>query len=407
MLARTDSRIRAVVMLIVASLVVGLIGGRLVWWQVIDQDGLADAGLAQLAHVQQIPATRGLILDRSGLILATSVAAESVFATPPTVEDPAHSALLLSGILGMDVDELTATLSSDAAWTWLVRRVDPETATRVRALNLPGIGLISEPKRVYTMGGGATGTTLASQLLGFVNVDGVGQYGVEAAEDPVLAGTPGSVVAQEDVVGRLIAGSVHELDCAGQRRRRHADPRCRAAAHPGAADRRQLHQEPRRGRDRPDHGRPHRGDPGAGLVPVLRRQRLPDHRSGPVQQPGGQPPVRAGLGDEGVDRGGRPGRGGHHPGRPFIDDNNLHIYDAVIHNADRAWYPNGHGLITPAQVLALSNNVGAAKIGLPLGRQPLYEAFLPLRLRPADRRRHRRRGAGRGLDPDAEGPRRS
>ena len=212
MLARTDSRIRAVVMLVVASLVVGLIGYRLVWWQVIDQDGLADAGLAQLAHVQQIPATRGLILDRSGLILATSVAAESVFATPPTVEDPAHSALLLSGILGMDVDELTATLSGDAAWTWLVRRVDPETATRVRALNLPGIGLISEPKRVYTMGGGAPGTTLASQLLGFVNVDGVGQYGVEAAEDTVLAGTPGSVVAQEDVAGRLIAGSVHELD---------------------------------------------------------------------------------------------------------------------------------------------------------------------------------------------------
>jgi cell division protein FtsI/penicillin-binding protein 2 len=70
MLARTDSRIRAVVMLAVASLVVGLIGYRLVWWQVIDQDGLADAGLAQLVHAQQIPATRGLILDRSGLILA-------------------------------------------------------------------------------------------------------------------------------------------------------------------------------------------------------------------------------------------------------------------------------------------------------------------------------------------------
>src|SRR3990172_3024716 len=127
-------------------------------------------GLAQLAHAQQIPATRGLILDREGLILATSTAAESVFATPPTVEDPERSALLLAGILGAEADELEATLSSDEAWTWLSRRVDVETATRVRALDLPGIGLVAESRRVYTMGGAAEGTSLAAQVMGFVNV---------------------------------------------------------------------------------------------------------------------------------------------------------------------------------------------------------------------------------------------
>ena len=92
MLARTDSRYRAVVMLVLASLVAGLIGARLVWWQVIDRDRLADMGYAQLAHAQDIPATRGLILDRAGLILATSTATESVFATPPSIEDPAQAA---------------------------------------------------------------------------------------------------------------------------------------------------------------------------------------------------------------------------------------------------------------------------------------------------------------------------
>ena len=51
----------------------GLIGYRLVWWQVIDRERLAEMGLAQLAHAQQIPAARGLIVDREGLILATSL----------------------------------------------------------------------------------------------------------------------------------------------------------------------------------------------------------------------------------------------------------------------------------------------------------------------------------------------
>ena len=91
MLARTDSRVRAVVMLVAVTLVAGLIGYRLVWWQVIDRERLAAMGEAQLAHVQQIPATRGLILDREGMILATSLTTESVFATPPTVDDPERS----------------------------------------------------------------------------------------------------------------------------------------------------------------------------------------------------------------------------------------------------------------------------------------------------------------------------
>ena len=59
----------------------------------------------------------------------------------------------------------------------------------------------------------------------------------------------------------------------------------------------------------------------------------------------------------------------------FLDDNNLQVYDATISNADREWFPSGHGLITPAQVLALSNNVGAATIGLTLGGQRLYDGL--------------------------------
>jgi stage V sporulation protein D (sporulation-specific penicillin-binding protein) len=375
MLARTDSRIRAVVMLVVASIVAGVIGYRLVWWQVIDRERLADMGLAQLAHAQQIPAARGLILDRVGLILATSIAAESVFATPPTVEDPALSALLLAGILDADAEELEATLSSDEAWTWLRRRVDVETATRVRALHLPGIGLVAESRRVYTMGGAADGTSLAAQVLGFVNVDGIGQYGVEAAEDARLAGSPGSVVAQEDVAGRLIAGSVHELEA-------------------------------------PVNGADLTLTLDVGLQHILEEQMLDtftrnraqgvtglvmDVNTGAILGLASYPTFDANqysvtdpvlFGNPAVSRQYEPGSvlkavtvaaaldaGAITPTDLVLDDNDLHIYDAVIHNADRTWYPEGHGLLTPAQVLALSNNVGAATIGLTLGGERLYEAL--------------------------------
>ena len=375
MFARTDSRIRALVMLVAVTLVAGVIGYRLVWWQVIDRQELSDRGLAQLAHVQTIPATRGVIYDSQGLILATSLAADSVFATPPTVDDPAHTALLLSSVLGIDAADLEATLSGNAAWTWLKRRVDPETAVRVRALDLPGIGLVGESRRVYTMDGAQPGTTLAAQTLGFVNVDGVGQYGVEGALDSQLAGTPGSVLAQEDVAGRLIGGSVYELDA-------------------------------------PVNGVDLTVTIDAGLQHLLEEQMLDnfqrnralgvtgiimDVHSGAILGLASYPSFDANaysttdpalFGNPAVTREYEPGSvmkavtvasaldaGAITPNDLFLDDNNLQVYDVVIHNADRKRYPGGHGLLTAAQVLALSNNVGAATIGLTFGGQPLYQAF--------------------------------
>lgn len=403
MLARTDSRIRAVVMLIVASLVVGLIGYRLVWWQVIDRERLADMGLAQVAHAQQIPATRGAILDRQGLILATSIAAESVFATPPSVEDPERAALLLAGILAMPADELEETLSSDAAWIWLQRRIDVETATRVRALNLPGIGLVAESRRVYTMGGAAAGTSLAAQVLGFVNVDGVGQYGVEAAEDVLLGGTPGSVVAQQDVAGRLIAGSVHELEAPVDG----ADLTLTLDAGLQHILEGQMLDTFTRNRAQGVTGLVMNVDTGA----ILGLASYPtfDANQYPVTDP-------ALFGNAAVSRQYEPGSvlkavtvaaaldaGAITPSDLFHDDNDLHIYDAVIHNADREWYPAGHGLLTPAQVLALSNNVGAATIGLTLGGQGLYDALLRFGFGAPTGVELSGEAAGVVLHPDAEG----
>jgi cell division protein FtsI/penicillin-binding protein 2 len=376
MLARTDSRIRAVVMLVVASLVASVIGYRLVWWQVIDREHLAEMGLAQLAHAQQIPAARGLILDREGLILATSMATESVFATPPTVEDPARAALLLSGILGIEVAELETTLGSGEAWTWLRRRVDVETATRVRALDLPGVGLVPESERVYTMGGAASGTTLASQVLGFVNVDGVGQYGVEGANDALLAGTPGSVVAQEDVAGRLIAGSVHELSAPVDG----ADVTLTIDAGLQHILEDQMLDTFTRNRAKGVTGLVMDVNTGAILalasVPTFNANQYPTTDPTLFSSPAVSRQYEPGSVLKAITVAAALDAGAISPSDLFLDDNNLQVYDATISNADRQWWPGGHGLITPAEVLALSNNVGAATIGLTLGGDRLHEGLV-------------------------------
>ena len=162
----------------------------------------------QLAQNQEIPAERGVILDARGQLLATSVQVYSVYATPPQVSDPELEANVLAGLLQLPKADLVSKLSSAKAWLWLRRRVDPLISDTIRALALPGIGLLPETLRVYPTAGAAPGSTLAAQLIGYVYVNGTGQYGVEGSQNNLLTGTPGHVVAEEDIAGRQIADSV-------------------------------------------------------------------------------------------------------------------------------------------------------------------------------------------------------
>lgn len=375
MATRTDSRNRALVLLVLASLVATLIGGRLVWWQVIEHDRLSAMAESQLAQDRSIPALRGIITDSAGRLLATSVQADSVFATPPTIEDPHHAALLLAGTLGLEVQDLTDRLSSQHAWVWLKRRVDPEVSVRVRALGITGVGILPETKRVYAMSGPAEGTTLAAQLLGYVNVDGLGQYGVEGASDTLLAGTPGQVVAQEDAAGRRIADSIFQL----------TEPlngsNLSLTIDAGLQDilEREMWDTYQRNRAKGITGVILDVHTGAVLAmanfpsfdanaysltdPALFTNAAAsrEYEPGSVMKP---LTVAAALDSGAITA-----------DQTFLDDNNLVIYDQVIHNADRDRFPDGHGPLTATDVLAFSNNVGAAKIALELGSDRLYSAL--------------------------------
>jgi cell division protein FtsI/penicillin-binding protein 2 len=376
-LARTDSRARALFLLIITAMLATLVGGRLVFWQVLDRERVATIALNQLAQDQEIPAERGEIRDVNGVLLATSVEVQSVYAIPPVVQkgDPERAATLLASVLAMDVGEVRARLTGKDPWVWLRRRVDPQTAQWVASLDIPGVGMLPETKRVYPISGVAPQTTLAAQLLGFVNVDGAGQYGVEGAEDALLAGLPGSVSAQEDVIGRRIADSVNELrppvdgadlrltlDAGLQHILEEAMWSTYALNHAQGAT--GLVMDVHTGAIMAmasfptfDANTYAGADPALFTDPAVSRQYEP----GSVMKAF---TVAAALDAGAIDL-----------QTTVEDDNNLRIGPIRIQNADRYAVPYGHGEITAGDVLKLSNNVGAAKIGLLLGRQRLYEAF--------------------------------
>ncbi|HET8571939.1 MAG TPA: penicillin-binding protein 2 [Candidatus Limnocylindria bacterium] len=378
MLARTDSRVRALVLLVLVALVASAIGLRLAWWQVAQHDWLATMALNQLAQQQTIPAERGEIRDANGVLLATSVELQSVFATPSTYhtrDEAASVAAQVGPILGMDKADLTERLASGEPWMWLKRRVDPWIADRIRTLDLPGIGMLPETKRVYPVSGASPNTTIAAQVLGFVNVDGDGKAGLEYTENSLLAGQPGSVTAQEDVAGRRIADSVFQLkdptnganvrltiDSGLQHllevrlwdtyQRNHAKGVTGIVmdVHTGAI--KAMASFP--SFDANDYAHT---DPALFTNPAVSRQ----------YEPGSV--MKAFTISAALDA------GAITINDTFKDDNNLRIGKVRIQNADRYQHPWGHGEITPGQVLKLSNNVGAAKIGLKLGGQRLYQAF--------------------------------
>ena len=376
MLARTDSRARALVLLIVASVVATAVGARLVWWQVAQQPWLQEMALHQLAQHQEVPAERGEITDVHGSLLAASVQVQSIFATPPTIEDPALAARELARFLDVPMYQLRDRLGSEQPWVWLQRRVNPDVAERVADLGIRGVGMLPETERVYPVEGVAVDTTMAAQLIGFVDVEGNGRYGIEAGENGLLAGAPGLVSAHEDIIGRRIAGSASVL----QEPVDGADLRLTIDAGVQSLLEREMLRNFRRNNAVGATGLIMNAETGA----ILGMASYPSYDANEYGTTDG-----ALFANPAIARQYEPGSvmkaftiaaaldaGAITTRDTFDDDNNLRIGRVRIQNADRYDHPEGHGPITAGDVLRLSNNVGAAKIGLELGGEELYEAFL-------------------------------
>ena len=199
---RTDSRAR--LLLLLCLFVVGALalGARSAYWQVLDHDRLVAEAADQTTVTIETPSQRGDIYDRSGtVVLATTVQRERLVAAPDQLTPEQRHATVaeLTRLLGLDdaaAIALRDKLASKSRYLVIQHGIDRQLADRIRAAldnhQVFGLALEPEPERVYPQAGGGPDTTLAAHLLGFVNRDGVGQYGVEQATRTRWAARPGS-----------------------------------------------------------------------------------------------------------------------------------------------------------------------------------------------------------------------
>jgi cell division protein FtsI (penicillin-binding protein 3) len=181
------------------ALAFGLLAARAAYIQVIGNEFFQHKGEVRFARTLELPANRGRVLDRNGLILASSVPAPSIWAVPDEVDREPARRQALAQLLQMPMVELEKRLADvDKDFVWLKRQVDLGVAQEVMALGLKGIHQREEYKRQYPEG------EAAAHVVGFTNVEDVGQEGIELAFNKDLAGRPGSRRVIKDGRGRVV-----------------------------------------------------------------------------------------------------------------------------------------------------------------------------------------------------------
>jgi cell division protein FtsI (penicillin-binding protein 3) len=186
---------------IVAAIALSFTGlaGRAAYVQVINNDFYQRQGEVRFARTLELPANRGRILDRNGLILASSVPAPSIWAIPEDVDADKAKLAKLAKLLEMPLSELKKKLDDeDKTFVWLKRQVEDSVAQEITALGIKGIYQRKEYKRQYPEG------ESIAQVVGFTNVEDKGQEGVELTFNKDLAGKTGSRRVIKDRLGRVV-----------------------------------------------------------------------------------------------------------------------------------------------------------------------------------------------------------
>jgi len=173
---------------------------RAVNLQVTEAEFLQGQGEARFLRQVAIPTVRGNILDRHGEPLAVSTPVESVWAHPGELLQAAERLAELAALLDTPADDLERRLTQRATreFVWLRRRIHPDLAEQIRDLSIPGVFFQREYRRFYPTG------EVTSQVLGFTNVDDVGQEGLELAYNGWLQGEPGAKRVIQDRLGRVV-----------------------------------------------------------------------------------------------------------------------------------------------------------------------------------------------------------
>lgn len=190
-------RLRILWLMAAAAVLAVVLVARLAYWQVAQHDHIVALAASQHEVTVKLPADRGSILDRNQQLLASDIPVYDVVAAPNLItatRRPATAAAL-APVLGRPEADILKDLARPLKFEYLKRRLPKDIADRVDALHLGGIALQQDVARSYLLSdpgqGGQDARSMASNLLGFVNDAGQGQYGLEQYYDALLKGTDG------------------------------------------------------------------------------------------------------------------------------------------------------------------------------------------------------------------------
>ncbi|HEZ4935310.1 TPA: penicillin-binding protein 2 [Neisseria meningitidis] len=188
------------VLMAMAVLFAGLIA-RGLYLQTVTYKFLKEQGDNRIVRTQTLPATRGTVSDRNGAVLALSAPTESLYAVPKDMEEMPTAAQLehLSELIDVPVDVLRSKLDQkNKSFIWIKRQLDHKLAEEVEALGLKHFAFQKELKRHYPMG------NLFAHVIGFTDIDGKGQEGLELSLEDSLHAGEGAEVVLRDREGNIV-----------------------------------------------------------------------------------------------------------------------------------------------------------------------------------------------------------
>jgi cell division protein FtsI (penicillin-binding protein 3) len=356
---KTSLRVRWLIVFLLGVFWMGAILVRLSYLQLFRYSEFLAKAQHQQQRIRETTPRRGSIFDRNGHELAVSLPVDYCFADRSEISDPVMVARLISRVLNVPVEDIEAKLAEPHPFPKLARKLSPEIAARINALNLRGVYVQKEPVRVYPQ------RTLASQVLGYVDVDEHGLGGIEYLLDKAIRGKPGHALVTEDA------------------RRRRID-RTEAAALPGASVTVTLDENIQYIAEKELAQSIHETQAGSGTIVVE------DPNSGEILAIANWPTFDSNepsaYSDE--DRMNRAVAAAYEPGSTFkvitmasalengvttpdelvdCQMGSILLAGRLIHD----WKP--FGILTVAQVLSHSSDVGSIKVALKVGAQNFYQ----------------------------------
>ncbi|NQW58052.1 MAG: penicillin-binding protein 2, partial [Polynucleobacter sp.] len=174
--------------------------GRAFWIQGPGNDFYIAKGEKVINRSHEIVAVRGKILDRNGAIIATSLEAKTIIAYPSAVpkELSKEKFVNFARLLKMSEQDLQKKLSDSRSQIFLRRLIEPDVAKAIKELDIPGISIVNEPRRYYPEG------ESMAHVIGFTNVEGKGQEGMELSNESTLIGKNGQRKVIQDRLGRFV-----------------------------------------------------------------------------------------------------------------------------------------------------------------------------------------------------------